>query len=125
MARMGHDSERAVTIYQHEARGADTTITSAIDAHVEPWQGHADDVGGASEAVASVGRHVNGTRTETSTALTGSLVGTTVRTQRGWMRKDQALVTEALWTPDSRPLFQLVTSADAGRITSRAIRAAR
>ena len=27
MARMGHDSERAAMIYQHEARGADQTIT--------------------------------------------------------------------------------------------------
>ena len=34
MARMGHDSERAAIIYQHEARGADPAITSAIDAHV-------------------------------------------------------------------------------------------
>ena len=34
MARMGHDSERAAMIYQHEARGADQTITSAIDAHI-------------------------------------------------------------------------------------------
>jgi integrase len=35
MARMGHDSERAALIYQHEARGADTAITNAIDAHVD------------------------------------------------------------------------------------------
>ena len=35
MARMGHDSERAAIIYQHEARGADLIITSAIDAHIE------------------------------------------------------------------------------------------
>ncbi len=35
MARMGHDSERAAMIYQHEARGADQRITSAIDAHVQ------------------------------------------------------------------------------------------
>ncbi|MHB1594678.1 MAG: tyrosine-type recombinase/integrase [Streptosporangiaceae bacterium] len=35
MARMGHDSERAAIIYQHEARGADAAITNAIDAHVE------------------------------------------------------------------------------------------
>jgi integrase len=35
MARMGHDSERAAMIYQHEARGADKTITNAIDTHVE------------------------------------------------------------------------------------------
>jgi hypothetical protein len=35
MARMGHDSERAAMIYQHEARGADAAITNAIDAHVD------------------------------------------------------------------------------------------
>ena len=35
MARMGHDSERAAIIYQHEAQGADLAITSAIDAHIE------------------------------------------------------------------------------------------
>jgi hypothetical protein len=35
MARIGHDSERAAIIYQHEARGADLVITSAIDAHIE------------------------------------------------------------------------------------------
>ena len=34
MARMGHDSERAAIIYQHEARGADLAITSAIDAYI-------------------------------------------------------------------------------------------
>jgi integrase len=34
MARMGHDSERAAIIYQHEARGADLVITTAIDAHI-------------------------------------------------------------------------------------------
>jgi len=34
MARMGHDSERAAMIYQHEARGADKRITDAIDTHV-------------------------------------------------------------------------------------------
>jgi uncharacterized protein YbjQ (UPF0145 family) len=38
MARMGHDSERAALIYQHEARGADAVITVAIDAHVESEQ---------------------------------------------------------------------------------------
>jgi hypothetical protein len=32
---IGHDSERAAIIYQHEARGADLAITSAIDAHIE------------------------------------------------------------------------------------------
>ena len=35
MARMGHEGERAAMIYQHEARGADQVITSAIDTHVE------------------------------------------------------------------------------------------
>jgi hypothetical protein len=35
MARMGHDSERAAMIYQHNARGADRAITSAIDSHVQ------------------------------------------------------------------------------------------
>ena len=39
MARMGHDSERAAMIYQHEARGADRAITGAIDAHVEAERG--------------------------------------------------------------------------------------
>jgi integrase len=42
MARMGHDSERAAMIYQHEARGADKAITDAIDAHVEDEK-HRDD----------------------------------------------------------------------------------
>jgi len=32
---MGHDSERAAVIYQREARGADKSITNAIDTHVE------------------------------------------------------------------------------------------
>ncbi len=40
-AKMGHDSERAAIIYQHEARGADAAITSAIDAHA-PAQRHRD-----------------------------------------------------------------------------------
>jgi integrase len=35
MTRMGHDSERATLIYQHEARGADQRITDAIDSHVQ------------------------------------------------------------------------------------------
>ena len=38
MTRMGHDSERAAMIYQHEARGADSTITNAINAHIEADQ---------------------------------------------------------------------------------------
>ena len=36
---MGHDSERVVMIYQHEARSADQLITNAIDAHVQGVQG--------------------------------------------------------------------------------------
>ena len=43
MARMGHDSERAALIYQHEARGADKRITDAIDFHVQAERGSADD----------------------------------------------------------------------------------
>jgi integrase len=45
MARMGHDSERAAMIYQHEARGADQAITSAIDSHVQAEQDNDDDDG--------------------------------------------------------------------------------
>jgi hypothetical protein len=55
MARMGHDSERAAIIYQHEARGADATITGAIDAHVESEQGKGDDDDGASGTVGHAG----------------------------------------------------------------------
>ena len=48
MARMGHDSERAALIYQHEARGADKMITDTIDAHVEAEHGaRGDDDGPA------------------------------------------------------------------------------
>jgi hypothetical protein len=45
MARMGHDSERAAMIYQHEARGADTAITNAIDAHIDAEQSTDEDGG--------------------------------------------------------------------------------
>ncbi len=38
MARMGHDSERAALIYQHESHGADRSITDAIDLHVQAEQ---------------------------------------------------------------------------------------
>ena len=54
MARMGHDSERAAMIYQHEARGADQTITSAIDRHVQAEQ-RGDDDDGAAGALVPVG----------------------------------------------------------------------
>jgi integrase len=43
MARMGHDSERAALIYQHQARGADKIITASIDAHVEAEQQRDND----------------------------------------------------------------------------------
>jgi len=38
MARMGHDSQRAAMIYQHEAQGAGKVITTAIDTHVQSGQ---------------------------------------------------------------------------------------
>ncbi|HEY1627660.1 MAG TPA: hypothetical protein VGG16_28110 [Streptosporangiaceae bacterium] len=40
---MGHDSERAALIYQHEARGADKAMTDGIDAHVQAEQARQDD----------------------------------------------------------------------------------
>jgi hypothetical protein len=40
---MGHDSERAALIYQHEARGADKRITDAIDFHVQAERARDDD----------------------------------------------------------------------------------
>jgi integrase len=52
MARMGHDSERAALIYQHEARGADRRITDAIDSHV---QAERDDDDGAAGALVPAG----------------------------------------------------------------------
>jgi hypothetical protein len=48
MARMGHESERAAIIYQHEARGADLAITSALDAHIELAKAGQDDDSGDS-----------------------------------------------------------------------------
>ena len=53
MARMGHDSERAALIYQHEARGADQRITDAIDSHVQAERGKDDD--GPASVLAPVG----------------------------------------------------------------------
>ena len=55
MARMGHDSERAALIYQHQARGADKTITSAIDAHIVSEQEGRDDDDGQAGALVPVG----------------------------------------------------------------------
>ncbi len=42
MARMGHDSERAALIYQHQARGADKRITDPIDVHVQAERSDGD-----------------------------------------------------------------------------------
>jgi len=55
MARMGHDNERAALIYQHEARGADKTITSAIDAHITSEQQGRDDDDGQANTLVPVG----------------------------------------------------------------------
>ena len=55
MARMGHDSERAALIYQHEARGADKRITDAIDTHVQAERGKGDDDDGAAGVLVPVG----------------------------------------------------------------------
>jgi hypothetical protein len=55
MARMGHDSERAAMIYQHEAQGADQAITKAIDVHIKAEQrGDGDDDDGAAATLAPV-----------------------------------------------------------------------
>jgi hypothetical protein len=55
MARMGHDSERAALIYQHEARGADKRITGAIDAHVQTERDKGDDDDGSAGALVPAG----------------------------------------------------------------------
>jgi integrase len=55
MARMGHDSERAALVYQHQARGADKIITDHIDAHVEAERGRKDDDDGTAGVLAPVG----------------------------------------------------------------------
>jgi integrase len=55
MARMGHDSERAAIIYQHQARGADAVITSAIDAHADAELRRDDQQDGQGDGLAPVG----------------------------------------------------------------------
>ncbi|MFI7042025.1 tyrosine-type recombinase/integrase [Microbispora rosea] len=53
MARMGHDNVRAAMIYQHAVRGADKTITDAIDRHIS---GAGDeDEGGSAVVLVPVG----------------------------------------------------------------------
>ncbi len=56
MTRMGHDSERAALIYQHEARGADAAIANAIDAHVDAMRSRTNDADdGPAEALDPAG----------------------------------------------------------------------
>lgn len=57
MAQMGHNSEHAAMIYQHEARDADQAIRSAIDQHVqaEHQPGQSEDDDGQAGALAPVG----------------------------------------------------------------------
>ena len=70
MARMGHDSERAAIIYQHEARGADLVITSAIDAHIET-------------AKATQGQHHDGTPEAQRMTANGPLMAYRDQQDRG------------------------------------------
>lgn len=49
--RMGHDSERAALIYQHESRGADQAIADAIDRQLRSGQGNDEDDDGSSGAL--------------------------------------------------------------------------
>ena len=51
MARMGHDSERAALIYQHESRGADQAMADAIDRQLRSEHGTDEDDGGSSGAL--------------------------------------------------------------------------
>ena len=56
MARMGHDSERAAMIYQHEVRGADRAITDAIDTQVQGQKRNdRDDDGGTAGVLIPAG----------------------------------------------------------------------
>jgi len=55
MARMGHDSERAAMIYQHQARSAGEIITDNIDPHVEAERGKPDDDDGVAGVLVPVG----------------------------------------------------------------------
>lgn len=56
MARMGHDSERAALIYQHQALGADEAITRAIDARVKSERADpGDDDDGAAGVLVPAG----------------------------------------------------------------------
>jgi hypothetical protein len=52
---MGHDSERAAMIYQHEARGADKAITDATDRHVQTERGSNGEGDGTTDDLAPAG----------------------------------------------------------------------
>jgi integrase len=43
MARIGHDNIRAAMIYQHAVRGADKSITDAIDRHISSGDDEDDE----------------------------------------------------------------------------------
>jgi hypothetical protein len=67
MARLGNDSEWAAMIYQHEARGADQAITSAIDSHVQVEQSRREDGNGQASVFGPRGlmaRKINNRRGE-------------------------------------------------------------
>ncbi|GAA3472062.1 tyrosine-type recombinase/integrase [Nonomuraea roseola] len=53
MARMGHDNVRAAMIYQHAVRGADQTITDAINRQLE--EPESDEEGGATGTLVPTG----------------------------------------------------------------------
>jgi hypothetical protein len=56
MARMGHDNECAAMIYQHQARGADSAITDAINDQIAATQDDdPDDDDGTAGALVPVG----------------------------------------------------------------------
>ena len=55
MARVGHDSERAALIYQHESLAADRAITDAIDRHVQAKPPEDEDDGGEAAVLAPLG----------------------------------------------------------------------
>jgi len=48
---MGHDSERAALIYQHESLGADHAIAEAIDRQLRSEHGDDEDDEGSSGAL--------------------------------------------------------------------------
>jgi hypothetical protein len=53
---MGHDSERAAMIYQHEARGADQVIIQAIDSQLQAGlRGDEDNDDGQADALVPAG----------------------------------------------------------------------